>query len=306
MYGSVYAGSRSQALLSSNSTFTGGVFQVVGNIPVGSTVRASALAKLFVAISSDLQGTYSQMRIGIDPNGGTNAYDGDVVWSGVLTSYSPAYLSADRMWTNYTQLSVEARATGNSVTLFLWGSQNWAAVEHRQFWDEASLIVVGSSGGTASSAPAPSTTSGGTVVESRVELNVRTGPGLSYSRIGTILPGATYAVVSQQPGWYGINYNGVTGYVSAYYVNVTQGQTSGAAQTAAPVGGDSRVFHRFPHGPATPRRGSAASRYGNRRSSRRSGDATGYRCVITVRLAGWQAGWDRQLQPYDRSAAIHY
>ena len=70
--------------------------------------------------------------------------------------------------------------------------------------------------------PAPSGTAGA-AIEAVSTLNVRTGPGLSYTRIGQIRPGTAYPVVGEQFGWYTINYNGQTGYVSSQYVRSVQG-----------------------------------------------------------------------------------
>jgi thiol-disulfide isomerase/thioredoxin len=49
-------------------------------------------------------------------------------------------------------------------------------------------------------------------------LNVRSGPGIDFERIGSIAPGEVYAVHETLPGWYRINYQGRQGYVSADYV----------------------------------------------------------------------------------------
>jgi uncharacterized protein YraI len=57
-------------------------------------------------------------------------------------------------------------------------------------------------------------------VEATTPLNVRSGPGTGFGIIGTIRPGAVYRMVSQQPGWYQIDYNGRLGWVSASYVVV--------------------------------------------------------------------------------------
>ena len=52
-------------------------------------------------------------------------------------------------------------------------------------------------------------------------LNVRTGPGVEHERIGSIAPGEVYAVHTEESGWYTINYQGQTGYVSGEYVELT-------------------------------------------------------------------------------------
>src|SRR5690606_6026073 len=87
-------------------TFTAAIYQQVG-VPEGSNVTASAWAHLrtcnipegFDNCGSAVEsGAYT--RIGIDPNGGTNPYDSDVVWS-------PSAMPHDR----WEQLNVSATAT---------------------------------------------------------------------------------------------------------------------------------------------------------------------------------------------------
>ncbi|WP_231688045.1 SH3 domain-containing protein [Bacillus sp. FJAT-18017] len=52
-------------------------------------------------------------------------------------------------------------------------------------------------------------------------LNVRTGPSTKYARIGLLKNGAAVNVVKKESnGWYKINYNGKTAYVSGQYVSV--------------------------------------------------------------------------------------
>lgn len=94
----------------------------------------------------------------------------------------------------------------------------------------------------AAAAPPAAASGTGTVLEATTGLNVRTGPATSNTRIGTIRPGTTYAVVGEQYGWYAINYNGQTGYVYGPYVNVSEGQAaapaaSGSGTTLEPITG---------------------------------------------------------------------
>ena len=49
-------------------------------------------------------------------------------------------------------------------------------------------------------------------------LRVRQGPGTTYGVLGSIYDGNYYAITGQTNGWYQINFNGRTGYVSADYV----------------------------------------------------------------------------------------
>ncbi|EPZ59537.1 SH3 domain-containing protein [Paraclostridium sordellii] len=58
----------------------------------------------------------------------------------------------------------------------------------------------------------------GTITADR--LNVRSGYGANYSKIGTLTNGSKVEIVESQNGWYKIKYNGGYGYVSGDYVKV--------------------------------------------------------------------------------------
>ena len=63
-----------------------------------------------------------------------------------------------------------------------------------------------------------STGSGTATVSVSGSLLVRSGPGQSYSRIGSLRNGATVTVTGQSGIWYKINYSGTTGYVHGGYL----------------------------------------------------------------------------------------
>ena len=53
-------------------------------------------------------------------------------------------------------------------------------------------------------------------------LNVRTGPGTEYKKIGVLLKGTTIVPLSEQNGWYEINFGSVNGFVCADYVSFVE------------------------------------------------------------------------------------
>ncbi|WP_419741659.1 SH3 domain-containing protein [Paraclostridium dentum] len=59
-----------------------------------------------------------------------------------------------------------------------------------------------------------------TGVVTATSLNVRSGYGSSYSKIGTLSNGAKVEIVESKNGWYKIKYNGGYGYVSGDYIKV--------------------------------------------------------------------------------------
>lgn len=54
---------------------------------------------------------------------------------------------------------------------------------------------------------------------SALGLNVRSGPGVNYSVLGTLRRGETVDVLSEQNNWYTISYNGGVGFVYAPYID---------------------------------------------------------------------------------------
>ena len=82
-----------------------------------------------------------------------------------------------------------------------------------------------------SSNPAPETnkpsnptpdnnTSGNTIKEVNTNvLNVRSGAGTNYSKIGSLTQATRVSVISESNGWSKINYNGKVGYVSSQYLS---------------------------------------------------------------------------------------
>lgn len=53
-------------------------------------------------------------------------------------------------------------------------------------------------------------------------LNVRSGPGTGYSRVGSLSAGTYISIHSSSSGWYKISYGKLEGYVSASYVTVIE------------------------------------------------------------------------------------
>lgn len=56
-------------------------------------------------------------------------------------------------------------------------------------------------------------------VTAKIGLNVRSGPGMNYSKIGALAFGATAKVVSIDNGWAKLNYNGADAYAYAQYLS---------------------------------------------------------------------------------------
>lgn len=130
-------------------TCTAAIYQQV-TVQQGANVQASAWAQVKacnVATGSDSCGSAvesgAQTRIGIDPNGGTDPSDSDIVWS--------SWVQPHDQW---LQMSVSATTSGTAATLFLYSTQSSTAQLNRTYWDQATMTG-GGSGGSSPTASTP-------------------------------------------------------------------------------------------------------------------------------------------------------
>lgn len=78
----------------------------------------------------------------------------------------------------------------------------------------------------------------GTVTTKKDPLIVRSGPGSSYSKIGSLAKGKTFSITGKSTDksgvvWYRLTYNGKTGYVSSVYVKTTSSGTSSSGSSSS-------------------------------------------------------------------------
>jgi murein DD-endopeptidase MepM/ murein hydrolase activator NlpD len=139
-------------------TCTVALYQQVGNITPNTNVQASAFATLHACdLAKDSKGNIiasdcgsavesgAQTRIGIDPNGGADPNDSDIVWSGFI---------APHIQNGWQPMSVSATATGTTVTLFLYSTQASFADINKTYWDQV-VLSGGGAGGAAAGAATP-------------------------------------------------------------------------------------------------------------------------------------------------------
>ncbi|MBK8035108.1 MAG: LysM peptidoglycan-binding domain-containing protein [Chloroflexi bacterium] len=162
----IHSGTKSQNLNGGYVTYTAAVYQTV-TVPNRANLVGSAWAWVHTCnIAKDASGNFIAdncgsavesgvyVRVGIDPNGGTNPYDPAVVWSNNIQPHQ-----------RWEQATVSATANGTSATLFIFVTQAWPADINRAYFDDASLTVGGAGGaaapvpGVPTAVPTPATAS---------------------------------------------------------------------------------------------------------------------------------------------------
>lgn len=129
-------------------TYTAGLKQTV-NVGSGSVVRFTAYGRIVsgeeVGVTTSHPQAGVEMKVGIDPAGGTNPQASSVVWS------APGNATG-----GYQLFSVDATASAGSVTVFFYSRPYYCNAENTTFFDNASLTVVGQgSAGDSGGAPVP-------------------------------------------------------------------------------------------------------------------------------------------------------
>lgn len=211
--GFVVDGQRSYHISRGGGTFTAWIYQQVSVTPE-TTVRGGAFAFL--------EGNTGIYRVGIDPQGGTNPFEARVVWS--------AWSGDHNQWSSR---NVETVAQAGTVTLFLFATQDQPTNPNGIYWDAAFLNGIPGAGPVVDPG-APAATMN--ALEANVRLNVRSGPGTQFDRVGLIGPGTPYPILGEEAGWYLIDVNGQRGYVSGQFVTLLGEVPVGQALAAPPPG----------------------------------------------------------------------
>ncbi len=121
--------------------FNAAIFQTV-SVPEGTNVRAEAAIQMKVCDTESGEAGYcgsdpnsgGQVRVGIDPNGGTDPQSSGILWSGWLTPH-------DR----WDRASVEATSNG-AVTVFVYATQDKPYVNNQVWIDDVKLTAEGGGG----------------------------------------------------------------------------------------------------------------------------------------------------------------
>lgn len=141
----IRSGNNAQIYYSFFETHDGGIYQQVSGITPGTELRFSIYAHVWSSTFEDANTSEDPgdvaLRVGIDPNGGTNALDSAVVYSTPAVFYDA-----------YRQYSVIATANSSTITVFVRSTVGQPVQNTYVYLDDAVLEV------TTSSQPQPSAT----------------------------------------------------------------------------------------------------------------------------------------------------
>ncbi len=142
-----HSGNTSQNLDGGFVTYTAALYQQV-NVPPNTNLTGSAWARIKtcnLAKGYDNCGSAVEsgafVRVGIDPNGGTDPNSPSIVWSPNIAPHD-----------TWMQAVVSATSVAGTVTLFIYTTQQWPSDLNKAWFDDASLTVGGAGGAAAGAA----------------------------------------------------------------------------------------------------------------------------------------------------------
>lgn len=88
----------------------------------------------------------AQLKVGIDPTGGTDPNSANIVWSAVAAPYD-----------QWAEMSITAQMKGTDATVFLWMTQSAPLALNNVYWDQASLVRTSEAAAAVAGTPVPPT-----------------------------------------------------------------------------------------------------------------------------------------------------
>jgi LysM repeat protein len=153
----VHSGTTAQQIFTYYGTHIGGVYQRV-HVPANSHLRFSVWGHSWSTTGDNPYDSHDggighmQMRVGIDPTGGTDPWSASIVWG-----------AAREVYDVFELFSVEAVAQGDYVTVYTYSAPQYCTLHNDVYWDDAGLVVIGEgaseSSGSATTEPSASSSS---------------------------------------------------------------------------------------------------------------------------------------------------
>jgi uncharacterized protein YgiM (DUF1202 family) len=219
-----------------------GIYQTVRNITPGQRLRFSAWTQLWTTNGDDatsvIQPGGLQARVCIDTIGAT--LFGNPNWN----SPSMVCSTPTREYDRFVQISVEATAASNQVTVIFDSGADYPVKHNDVFVDDAELVVIG---GPAVAAPAPAVAAAPAaapaaalpasageqpkVTVTTPTANIRAGTSIQTAIIATVPQGTTLVAtaISQDRQWWQVEYQGQLRFINAGVVSANQAAIAAAS-----------------------------------------------------------------------------
>jgi hypothetical protein len=182
----IRSGANAQKYFTFYSTHEAGMYQRVTGLRAGQKLQFAAHLMAWSTHEAErLESSGQQtmnLKVGIDPTGGTNPFSSNIVWSKPGDSYDA-----------YKQFAVEAVAQGTAVTVFTYSRPIYPLQHNDVYVDDAALVVVGTGAVTVR----PGTGATGGVIAGGVRTPVSPFPDTTVDKDGNIL----YIIQTGDTAW---------------------------------------------------------------------------------------------------------
>lgn len=132
----VHSGAAAQQWFTFYASHQAGMYQQVFGVTPGTRYRFTIWAQVWSSVKDNPTVSNDpadpRLQVGIDPRGFWNPWGDTVVWSGTYAFYD-----------TWGQLTVEAVAQGDVLTVFMRSEPEWPVKHNDIYWDTAELVAVG-------------------------------------------------------------------------------------------------------------------------------------------------------------------
>lgn len=168
-------------------------------------------------------------------SGGSNSGNADPIGTGTVNTACLNVRSG--AGTGYSRVGY--LYSGNSVSILKDCGNGWYQISYGN--GSAYVCAEYISRGNAGSSDSGSNDTQTTGIVTADALNVRSGAGTGYSRLGLLYSGNSVTILGSSNGWYKISYGNGVGYVSAEYVSTSNGGSNnggnnGSSQPTTSIG----------------------------------------------------------------------
>ncbi|MBI3241051.1 MAG: LysM peptidoglycan-binding domain-containing protein [Chloroflexi bacterium] len=149
----IRSGNNAQKYFTFHSIHEAGMYQRVSGVTPGQRLQFSAYMMAWSTPKNESlisEGQQSMnLRVGIDPFGGTDPFSSNIVWGKAGDSYDV-----------FSQFTVEAVAASSAVTVFTYSRPIYSIQHNDVYVDDGALVVVGTGSAPSTTSTKPATSTG--------------------------------------------------------------------------------------------------------------------------------------------------